>query len=606
MRVKGFPYEYFYGKNDKGEEVETFKNDNFVRTFLIGKRSFLNKNRNDNPIFSENDVDIVIDAIKEYTPKIANYTSENKGKKKDEKSEKPKMDLNETQKDILAHAVWLCVYPLDQTFNGNWSYYNCGDYTLRNDIIDTEKGLSSTVANQKIANVPAILNFFKEVIEKDAKETNAFRECLGEKDLSSKNMLLHLFEPDDFEAISSSKYKDRIVKSFSYLLEQNQTSKSVDDNIKDIREEITKLYSGFNQFFYDGFKYFFEDYDNKDTKELLNKFCYKKAVMLYGPPGTGKTYEANDLAQKLLGYKFSTALKKTPEKRLDILKEFFNKRNDQDKSNSNIFNLQFHINYTYDDFVAGMAFADGKSEVRKGFIFKVIERANELAKVSKELPVVVILDEINRTDISRVFGELFSAIEYRGKDICLSLKENDEFLKINIPENVYFIGTMNEIDFSLERIDFALRRRFIWELKTFNKTKLKDIIIKDYGLEISNDDNNTEKQLEFAGFNINDYCNLCQNVNNKIKSYEDKGLGEKYYIGHAFFAEITKIMKEMNYEYADAKNLLWEISIKPTIEAYCGSLDKSTANNIIKECGNAFEVNEVEGKEDPKPSGEGS
>jgi 5-methylcytosine-specific restriction protein B len=222
------------------------------------------------------------------------------------------------------------------------------------------------------------------------------------------------------------------------------------------------------------------------------------------------------------------------------------------------------------------------SDTKIGFS---IDETNETTNdKNAKLPYVVILDEINRTDISRVFGELFSAIENRGEDIDLLLPTPDNQnqykylrlkkhnLKLNIPENIYFIGTMNEIDFSLERVDFALRRRFIWELHDFDKETLSEII--EYRLGASADDIFQEDK--------DDFRDKCVALNKKIEEV----MGETYHLGHAFFADIANLYKQLKENgmsdcWKKAKNILWEISIKPTLEAYCGTMDSGLKERYL-------------------------
>ncbi len=109
------------------------------------------------------------------------------------------------------------------------------------------------------------------------------------------------------------------------------------------------------------------------------------------------------------------------------------------KNTYNFSSLQsVHSNYNYEDFIAGMHIEDKSSVVMPGYLLNLIEKIK-----ADPLPHILILDEINRTDISRLFGELFSALEYRNKKIRLSIGD----LEIALPANLYFIGTMNEIDF---------------------------------------------------------------------------------------------------------------------------------------------------------------
>ena len=180
----------------------------------------------------------------------------------------------------------------------------------------------------------------------------------------------------------------------------------------------------------------------------------------------------------------------------------------------------------------------------------------------------MILDELNRVDLSRLFGELFSAIENRDQEIELPV-EVEGTKKIKIPENLYFIGTMNEIDFSLEQVDFALRRRFVWFFKGFDKNLLQEIL------------NDKIANTKIEENELEDYIKKCIEVNNSIKNNPD--LGDQYEIGHTFFAEVIDIFNSLdNKKLKKASEILWNISIKPMIQAYLGNLDKNTQRNTIK------------------------
>ena len=176
---------------------------------------------------------------------------------------------------------------------------------------------------------------------------------------------------------------------------------------------------------------------NENIIELLKT---NLQIILTGAPGTGKTYMARQMAAQLIGCK------------LEAVKEDAHYRF-----------VQFHSSYDYGDFVEGL-----KPELVNGQVhlkptngsFK--EFCLEAQKKPDETFVFVI-DEINRADLSRVFGELFFAIEsgYRGHPIDTQYTYMTG-QKFSVPRNILIIGTMNDIDRSVESIDFALRRRFAW------------------------------------------------------------------------------------------------------------------------------------------------
>jgi 5-methylcytosine-specific restriction enzyme B len=160
----------------------------------------------------------------------------------------------------------------------------------------------------------------------------------------------------------------------------------------------------------------------------------KHQIILYGPPGTGKTYVARELARLLTG------LAEPAPDRMEI--------------------VQFHPAYSYEDFIEGIrpeskAGPDGRFVVdypaRAGIFQQFCRQAESIAG-----PCVFIIDEINRGNIPRIFGELMLLLEYRGLDVTLAYSGK----RFRIPDNVYLIGTMNTADRSIALVDFALRRRF--------------------------------------------------------------------------------------------------------------------------------------------------
>jgi 5-methylcytosine-specific restriction protein B len=159
-------------------------------------------------------------------------------------------------------------------------------------------------------------------------------------------------------------------------------------------------------------------------KRLLRKMH----VVLQGPPGTGKTYVAERLARLLVSETTGA---------WDV--------------------LQFHPSYAYEDFIQGI-----RPQVISGGLTYQIEPGRFLQFCRKAeqrvdgTPCVLIIDELNRANISRVFGELMYLLEYRDKRVPLSMG-GEEF---QIPKNVYVIGTMNTADRSIALVDHALRRRF--------------------------------------------------------------------------------------------------------------------------------------------------
>jgi len=408
------------------------------------------------------------------------------------------------------------------------------------------------------------------------------------------NLLLHLCNSKEYLPIASTADKKSIVKAFkksivkasSQYVEDdkepsNEQDQDIDKTLIEIREKLISsgLINEESFSFYDSSLALIWKGESVNDLSLVQKLEYKKAMILYGPPGTSKTYSAMELAKQII---IRNLISKAKDSNGEIdSNELIRIRQDHNNEyNDQISYLQFHINYNYEDFIAGQTINGNKVETKKGFIFDVIEKAKKI----KNKPYVVILDEINRTDISRVFGELFTAIEKRGTDVTLMLPDSenpDRKLILNVPENIYFIGTMNEIDFSLERIDFALRRRFVWELLDYNEDALEIIITERLKKE-------EQKKEEPNNEQLTAFYNACTALNKKIEDRMD----ETYHIGHAFFAEIANIYKELQDFGGDrwekAKKILWQISIRPTLEAYCGTMDKSEKEKFLKDGSGEF------------------
>ena len=181
-----------------------------------------------------------------------------------------------------------------------------------------------------------------------------------------------------------------------------------------------------------------------------------------------------------------------------------------------------------------------------------------------EISFVFIIDEINRGELSKIFGELFFSIDpgYRGmKERSVQtqyqnfVSEDDVFAKgFYVPENVYIIGTMNDIDRSLESMDFAMRRRF-----TFEEIKVED----------TQDD-----ILADLDESIRDEAKIRMNLLNNAIS-ETEGLSSSYHIGAAYFLKLNKLNNDFD--------LLWKYNLKPLLQEYLrGQGDEEEKLNMLK------------------------
>lgn len=437
--------------------------------------------------------------------------------------------------------------------------------------------LRDLVNNGKISTVEDVLNWTEALclFQKYDREREEFqidpevKKLVGGRKLAMTNIFCFLAKPEKYERIASDNHKWQIFSSFSALLSQEQQSDPLtnrDEKIALIRSRIGDLIGNINFDFYDeddvwtvwNFRLGDDDF------EAVQGLDYKRAIILYGPPGTSKTYSAQHLAKTIIRIGFLKD-RKNVEAYLKGEDNFYSER---------LHHLQMHTNYNYEDFIAGMQLVDHNMKAVKGKLFNICEKARQ----DINMPHVLILDEINRVDLSRLFGEAFSALENREKDVEVSVGD----FKLNIPKNLHVIGTMNEIDFSLERMDFALRRRFLWFEYGFNADTLRTIIeCKQYELSTKLQDDE-----------VNLYILNAIRVNGEISKTAD--LGKQYQIGHTFFGEIVEIVakyKELNgYSNSLQKNIyrsngpagtLWQISIKPMIEAFLGNIDKGSKEKIV-------------------------
>jgi len=173
---------------------------------------------------------------------------------------------------------------------------------------------------------------------------------------------------------------------------------------------------------------------------IQNMNC--RQLILQGPPGTGKTRVAKEVAEALVGENFDESRSNLG----DI----------EDKGSWGI--LQFHPSYSYEDFIQRVVPKQEKGNITIETKDMAFLTACRLAKEVAPKPFVLIIDEMNRADLQKVFGELMYALEYRNENITPQYSSNP----IMVPDNLYIIGTMNTADSSVVQVDYAIRRRFVF------------------------------------------------------------------------------------------------------------------------------------------------
>ena len=246
-------------------------------------------------------------------------------------------------------------------------------------------------------------------------------------------------------------------------------------------------------------------------------------IILHGPVGTGKTYYAGLLAIALSNKEISGI--KDVESLLNGDKQIISSLSGPNP-NGRITNVTFHQSYGYEDFIGGIKAKTTKNnEIRYEVVPGIFKILCDDARRDLGSPFVIIIDEINRGDISRIFGELITLIEddkrSSNKSAGISLTIPNFSEKFSVPSNVYIIGTMNDSDRSIALLDVALRRRFLF----FRVQPSSDVI----GKWMKN--NSSTNNQEFSSTVIN----LFDRLNKKI--HETKG--EDFLIGHAFFKDLA-------------------------------------------------------------------
>ena len=276
-----------------------------------------------------------------------------------------------------------------------------------------------------------------------------------------------------------------------------------------------------------------EEHGGKSLEQLADQLCLppgflrnitqlleeKKQVIFQGPPGTGKTFVARALASHLTG-----------------------------GASDHVTLVQFHPSYAYEDFVQGFRpKADGQGfELRGGPLLKIADMASEHDNET----YVLIIDEINRGNLGKVFGELYFLLEYRDSGIHLQYSERE----FSLPQNLYIIGTMNTADRSIALVDLALRRRFYFKDFHPDEEPIKDVLRTWL----------SGRQPEMAWV-----ADLVRTANDKMADDRHAAIGPSYFMRDALDVEAVR--------------RIWEHSVLPYIEErFFGDRDRLNGFQLSK------------------------
>jgi len=268
--------------------------------------------------------------------------------------------------------------------------------------------------------------------------------------------------------------------------------------------------------------------DISEADEILLLLESKRNLILQGAPGTGKTYLARQIAKRL------TSREADADQQWTL--------------------VQFHQSYGYEDFIEGYRpDSDGKFRIKDG-VFKLFCRR---AASDPSAKYVFVIDEINRGNLSRIFGELMVLLEHdkRGPEFSMNLAySGEDGGGFYVPKNVFILGLMNTADRSLAVVDYALRRRFAFYALT-PRYKAKDF--KDHLVSKGV----SEKCIERISSTMTE-------LNAAIA--ESRALGPGFVIGHSFFCPRESSIADGDQWIAR----VMQYEIKPLLEEYCGSQQK--------------------------------
>lgn len=368
--------------------------------------------------------------------------------------------------------------------------YEIGIYseTTYKFLYDTFKNMKNGTLYKKRPNIEMTKFFIEKFFEKDGRE--GLKKALN----SARENIIYYYD-----------YTKDKSKGLLNICREIVKNNKIDISFKDSDLFKDTIYTKDN---------FLEEVyiTKKEYDKLKNLILDKKNIILQGSAGVGKSYAAKRLAYSIIG----------------------------EKDNERVKMIQFHQSYSYEDFIIGYRPNENGFELKEGVFYKFCKEAE--MDENKENKYFLIIDEINRGNISKIFGELFMLIENdkRGEEYALELVYKDDE-KFFVPENLYIIGLMNTADRSLAMLDYALRRRFaFYDMKpAFESEQFKEY----------------QKNLKNSKFD-----NLIKKVEELNKVIKED-LGEGFCIGHSYFCNLETVE-------IDKLSLIIEFELIPLLKEY--------------------------------------
>ena len=420
----------------------------------------------------------------------------------------------------------------------------------------------------------------------------------------ARNRLLNCLFPRTFEPIAAPEEKHAIADALGSLATDAERG-DVDRTLFAVRARLEELVARGEVSLPDGVDFFGHPLrETWDAGELgrgrsgmshLDALRHKKQVVLYGPPGTGKTFEAKALADRLI--------RNEAIRRWGPLEYLKNRERVSELVRRQVRRRQLHQAYSYEDFVIGLRVAEnGQTEPYRGDLLQLIDEIRQTRVTSMDpepLPWVLVLDEINRTDLSRLLGEAFSALDDRDAQIDLPAVGGHPVDPFKLPDDLYLIGTMNTIDQSVEQLDFAMRRRFFWLHSGFRVNIISPVVRARWeALDHASRPWLARHPWDALEPDIARLADHAAALNHAIA--ESPLLGADYEIGHTYFFDVVGFVADQpqlrssatasgSYLWgthgrpAPALIDLWSHSLEPLLADYLSGLDGGARDAHLRE-----------------------